>query len=93
MSIVVLDPTPGTVARAAAMAPRLPTLAGRTVGLLDNGKMNVQPFLDHVERILRAEHRVAAVLRRRKGNQNAPAPPEMIAELAGCDAVISAVGD
>jgi len=49
--------------------------------------------MDHVEDLLRQEYGVREVVRRRKANQNAPAPPALIAELAGCDAVISAVGD
>ena len=93
MSIIVLDPTPGGTAQAARMAPGLPALAGRTVGLLDNHKFNVERFLDHVEEILRREHGVVAVVRRRKANQNAPVTAEMLAELTACDAVISAVGD
>jgi hypothetical protein len=93
MAIMVLDPTPGPAAKAARLAPPLDTLEGRTVGLLDNGKFNVQRFMDHVEALLKQDYGVREVVRRRKANQNAPAPPALIAELAGCDAVISAVGD
>jgi hypothetical protein len=93
MPITVLDPTPGMVTRATPMAPRLPSLAGATVGLLDNGKVNVDRFLDHVEEILRARHGVKDVIRRRKPNMSAPAPAEVLRELAACDAVVSAVGD
>jgi hypothetical protein len=75
------------------MAAPVESLEGRTVGLLDNGKFNVTPFLDWVEVLLRSEYGVRAVVRRRKANQNAPAPTALIAELAACDAVISAVGD
>ena len=93
MPITVLDPTPAMVTRAARMAPRLPSLAGATVGLLDNGKMNVDRFLDHVEDVLRGRHGVKDVVRRRKPNMSAPAPPEVLRDLAACDAVVSAVGD
>ena len=93
MTITVLDPTPGAARAPAARAPRLETLEGRSIGLLDNGKFNVQPFLDHVERILRGEYHVREVVRRCKPNQNAPATPAMLADLTACDAVISAVGD
>jgi hypothetical protein len=93
MTIVVLDPTPGGTARPARMADALDGLAGRSVGLLDNGKFNVARFLDHVEAILRAEYGVREVVRRRKPNQNAPVRPAMLSELVACDAVISAVGD
>jgi hypothetical protein len=93
MPIVVLDPTPGTPNRAARMAPGRESLDGATVGLLDNGKMNVDRFLDHVEAFLRARHGVRDVVRRRKPNMSAPAPAEILRALAACDAVVSAVGD
>ena len=93
MSIIVLDPTPDAPPAPMRLAPPLDALDGRVVGLLDNGKYNVAPFLDAVEAVLRREYGVRDVVRRRKVNQNAPAPPALIAELAGCDAVISAVGD
>ena len=93
MPITVLDPTPGRAPRAARLAPPLRTLAGARIALLDNGKVNVDRFLDHVETILRAEHGVADVVRGRKPNMSAPAPPELLAELTGCAALVSAVGD
>jgi len=93
MPIIVLEPTSGERAAPARTAGPLPSLAGATIALLDNGKVNVDRFLDHVERILRAEHGVKDVLRRRKPNMSAPAPAAMLAEVAACDAVVSAVGD
>jgi len=75
------------------LAPPIETLEGRTIALLDNGKFNVASFLDCIEELLRSEYGVREVLRRRKANQNAPAPASLIAELATHDAVISAVGD
>ncbi len=93
MPIIVLDPTVASAPAPARLASRLTSLAGRRIGLLDNGKVNVDRFLDHVETMLRAEHGIADVLRRRKPNMSAPAPDAMLAELAACDAVLSAVGD
>jgi hypothetical protein len=93
MSIVVLDPTPSPPPAALGMAPALPALAGRRIGLLDNGKIRVRELLDHVETILREQYGVADVVRQRKKNQNAPAPAAIIAALATCDAAVSAVGD
>jgi hypothetical protein len=93
MAITVLDPTLEPTARTARTAPRLPSLAGATVALLDNGKINADRFLDHVEDILRTGHGVRAVVRRRKPNASAPAPDDVLRELAGCDALVSAVGD
>jgi hypothetical protein len=93
MPITVLDPTAGDPPPPARLAPRRVSLAGTRVGLLDNGKVNVDRFLDHVEAILRAEHGVSEVVRRRKPNMSAPAPAAMLAELVACDAIVSAVGD
>ena len=93
MEIVTLDPTFEERTTALGRAPALATLEGATVGLLSNGKTNVAPFLDEVEAILRREHGVAEVRRLRKPNMSAPAPREVMGELAGCDAAFSAIGD
>ena len=93
MSIRVLDPTAGEAAVTASTTPGLKSLAGHTVGLLDNNKINVRELLDHVEEILRAQHGVKAVVRLKKPDASRPAPPTVLAEMTGCDAVISAVGD
>ncbi|PYM64230.1 MAG: hypothetical protein DMD79_06870 [Candidatus Rokuibacteriota bacterium] len=93
MGIRVLDPTGEGSAEGGGLARPLGSLRGATIGLLDNGKANVTRFLDHVERVLRAEHGIGGVLRRRKANLSAPADPDLVAELARCDAVVSAVGD
>ena len=93
MSIRVLDPTAGEAAVTTAAAPGLQSLAGRTVGLLDNSKINVRQFLDHVEGILRTRHGVKAVVRLKKPDASRPAPPAVQADMIGCDAIISAVGD
>ena len=93
MAIIVLDPTVATAQAGVPLAPALRSLAGKRIGLLDNGKVNVDRFLDHVEDIVRTRHGVADVVRRRKPNMSAPAPDAVLAELAACDAVVSAVGD
>ena len=93
MTFVVLDPTAGPTAAPARPAPRLASLEGARVGLLDNGKVKVAPFLDAVEEILRSRYGVADVRRRRKSNVSAPAPPGIVRDLSACDAVVSAVGD
>ena len=78
--------------RHAAVVP-LVSLSGRTVGLLDNGKLNVGPLLDHVETLLRAGHGVTDVPRFGKPDASRPAPADVLREMQTCDAVISAVGD
>src|SRR3546814_11954825 len=57
MSIEILDPTHEMGAPAFSLAARLPMLAGKTVGIVSNGKRGTRPFFDAVERELRSEER------------------------------------
>jgi len=93
MSIRVFDPTAEEAAATRISAARLPSLEGRTIGLLDNSKFHVRELLDHVEEILRTQYGVAEVLRWRKPDASRPAPPALLADMQRCEAVISAVGD
>ncbi len=93
MSIRVLDPATEKAAATVTSPARLASLKGRTVGLLDNGKIRVGELLDHIEDMLRSQYGVAEVLRFKKPDASRPAPPEVVAAMEPCDAVISAVGD
>ncbi|MCS6924536.1 MAG: hypothetical protein NZ578_01420 [Candidatus Binatia bacterium] len=93
MSIRVLDPTYAASGPETATTAPLRSLVGRTVALLDNSKLNVREFLDHVEELLRTRYGVRQVVRLKKPDASRPAPPEVFARMTGCDAVISAVGD
>lgn len=93
MPIRVLDPTLEEPALASGPAPRLPSLEGRTVGLLDNSKVNVRELLDLLESILKERYGVASVVRLRKSDPSRPAPPDVAALFANVDALVSAVGD
>ena len=94
MSLRVLNPTFEESTTIASAAGALTTLAGRTVGLLDNSKINVSKILDYTEDILKTQHGVKAVVRFRKPDASRPAPPEVFSTAAlECDVFISAVGD
>ena len=93
MRIRVFDPTAEDSAATTTGTPRLRSLAGRTIGLLDNGKMHARELLDHVEELLRSQYGVARVVRFRKPDASRPAPPEVMADMQRCEAVIAAVGD
>ncbi|MGE4304941.1 MAG: UGSC family (seleno)protein [Novosphingobium sp.] len=76
------------------IAPRLETLSGTTIGLLDNTKKNADILLKTVGEILIREHGVVAVISRRKVSSSPAAPDAMLDELAEkCAAVINAYGD
>ena len=93
MPLQILDPTAEDFAAEATGSSGLASLQGRTVGLLDNGKIHVRELLDNMEDILRTEHGVAHVIRLKKPDASRPAPAEVVAEMKAADAVISAVGD
>ena len=93
MTIKVLDPRASAEGEALALAPPLPTLDGKVIGLLDNAKIGTERFYDFVAEILAREHGVREFIRRRKPDTTRPAPKELIAELSGADAVVSGIGD
>jgi len=95
MSIRVLNPTFEEAAAAINPVGKLSTLAGRTVGLLDNSKINVNKILDYAEEILKTQHGVKTVVRFRKPDASRPASAEVFvaAKDKECDVFISAVGD
>ena len=93
MTIQVLDPTNETLPPLGQLAPRLSTLAGKTVGFISNGKEGTQGFFAHLDRMLRDEFGVAEVVRRTKSNYSAPADPDIVDEIAHWHAVVTGIGD
>ena len=92
MSIILVNPCDERRPSAAA-APRLQTLAGKTVALLDISKPGGSIFLDRIERLLLGEHAVGRVIREVKPAYTKPAPEELLARLRGADAVVEGLAD
>ena len=93
MTFQVLDPTPEKTPAVGQLAPRLPSLEGRTIGFISNGKEGTKGFFRHLDQMLREEHGVARVVSRTKSNYSAPADDHIVAEIGRWDAVISGIGD
>ena len=93
MTFRVLDPTPEKAPPAGQLAPRLPTLEGKTIGFISNGKEGTKGYFAHLERLLRAELGVADVVWRTKSNYSAPAEAHIVAEITNWHAVFAGVGD
>ena len=74
-------------------APRLQTLRGAVVGLLDISKPRGDAFLDRVEQLLRERYGVAEVRRLRKPTFARRAPDDVLAEADRCGAVVEALAD
>jgi len=88
-----VNPLDEAASAAREAAPRLDTLAGKTVALLDISKPGGSVFLDRVEQILREDHAVASVVRVMKPTYTKPAPMEILEGLRFVDGVIEALAD
>lgn len=89
---VLLDPTGERSAERRERLPRLDTLRGKRIALLDISKPRGDRFLDHLERRL-AEYG-AEVERFAKPTFTKPAPLDLRQQIATrCDAVIEALAD
>ena len=93
MSFRVLDPTHEKTTSGIKLAPRLPSLAGRTVGFISNGKEGTKGFFAELERGLREQLGVGAIAWRTKSNYSAPADTHIADEIKRWQAVITGVGD
>jgi hypothetical protein len=89
---VLLDPTNELQPVVRARSPRLPSVQGRTLGLLDISKARGDVFLDRLEELL--TERGAEVLRFRKPTFAKPAPADLRHEITlKCEAVVEALAD
>ena len=77
----------------ATPAPRVATLAGKTVALLDISKPGGSIFLDRLERLLRDRYGVGNIVRGSKPTYTKPAPEPVVENLRGVDAVVEALAD
>jgi hypothetical protein len=93
MAFQVLDPTNETTPPIGQPAPRAASLAGRTVGIISNGKEGTKGFFAHLDGMLREEFGVADVVLRTKSNFSAPADRDIVDEIARWHAVVTGIGD
>lgn len=91
MPIQLVNPTGRRAVVQKQLAPRLPSLDGMVVGLLDNNKPGAKELFDGLEPGLRALG-ITEFVYRRKAHPAGPSPyVEEVAERA--DLVLSALGD
>jgi hypothetical protein len=93
MPTILINPFDETERMQAEIAPRLDSLNGKTIGLLDISKPGGKFFLDHLEHLLKEQFNVAQVIRKMKPTFTKPAPDGVIEELSKCDAVVEALAD
>ena len=89
----ILDPTGQMCHLPTPLAPRLASLRGKVVCLLDISKPKGVYFLDELERRLVADEG-ARVIRRVKPTYSRPAPEPLAASIAAeADCVVEALAD
>ena len=89
-----VSPTDERRGAARRVAPRLASLDGARVALLDNRKGNANVLLRRIGESLIREHGVSALRWEEKLIYSRPAVDEQIERLvAECDAVVTAIGD
>ncbi len=92
---LILDPT-GNVEQStdSTLAPRLASLDGKTLGLLNNGKPNGSVLLEEIGAYLREQYRLRDVLMFTKGYFGTPVERTQVEEImATCNFAIAAIGD
>ena len=89
---ILLDPTSESQPAHREILPRLPSLDGATLALLDISKPRGDLFLDHLQRQLEAQD--VTVRRYQKPTFTRPAPADLLHQIvAECDGVIEALAD
>jgi hypothetical protein len=92
MTLELLDPTSERLPAERQRSPRLRSLEGSTVALLDISKPRGDVFLDRLEELFASQG--VEVLRFRKPTFTKPAPADLRHEITvKCDAVVEALAD
>jgi hypothetical protein len=90
----LVDPAAEIEATSIAIAPRLDTLKGKRIALIDNTKHNADRFLAAARELLEHNHGVAGFEYFRKFSASVPTPPEVVERLTQtCDALVHGVAD
>jgi hypothetical protein len=88
------DPTASGPQRVAHRAPALANLEGKTIGILENGKLNAPEMLQEIAALFEQRHGCKARPLYHKSNASAPAPAETLAAaVREVDFLITGLGD
>ena len=93
MSVSLYTPVGKVVKREFDLSPRVASLDGLVVGLLDNNKWNAQRLLRQLDVDLRDRFAIKEVLYKRTPFFSRPAPLELIEEMTAADVVVTALAD
>jgi hypothetical protein len=92
--LIVFDPRGRVETERVAPAPRVTSLDGKRLGILDNTKWNASRLLRRTAARLGERHRFSAVNYYRKESFSKAADPALLATIAAeNDVVLTAIGD
>jgi hypothetical protein len=92
--LVTLDPRDENDHAPALLAPRPPTLDGKTLGLLSNNKPHSEELLRMIAGIIKEMYDIKGTEEYNKGSHQWPANPESLKEFADkCDVAIHATAE
>ena len=88
------DPTSSGPERTLFRAPPLVTLQGKTIGILENNKLNAMDMLREVAALFETRHGCIVGGVYSKSNASAPAPTGVLAQAVGeVDFLLTGLGD
>ena len=92
--MIIVNPAGEETRPQLTLAPRLTSLAGKKIAIIDNTKHMASTFLEELERLLRADYGVRDFEHYRKPHASVPIPKDVMERLVGsCDAFIHGVAD
>ena len=92
--IQVLDPRPGDIPEHKEVSGELPSLKGKTIGLLENRKFHADAFLKELQSVLQNQYGADKVIYATKFTFSRPCAEETIdALIKDCDAIVHGVAD
>ena len=90
----VYDPTSSGPEKTLFRAPAIEHLEGRTIGIIENGKLNAVEMLRELAALFEARHGCTVRPIYSKSNASAPAPAGVLARAAAeVDFLITGLGD
>lgn len=90
----IYDPTASGPERTLLRAPPIASLEGKTIGILENGKLNAPEMLSEIAALFQQRHGCKVQTIYHKTNASAPAPAETLDQVVKeVDFLITGLGD
>jgi hypothetical protein len=92
-TIKFLDPRAAVDPKDRPLVPGLESLAGKAIGIIDNGQANSTTMFRELAKLLQAKFHTKEVLFKTKPTHMQGAPAAVMEEILGrCDAVVTGLG-